>query len=93
MTNLSDDDNEAVLRAVPSKTNKILFTAIAKLYIAYPNPRRWTFTGLQGAAVLAEDLVGHTFWLKMVDISVGPSAAGLMVIQPDILKDSTPLYS
>jgi neural Wiskott-Aldrich syndrome protein len=74
MTNISDDDNEAVLRAVPSKTNKILFTAIARLYIAYPNPRRWTYSGLQGAVVLVEDLVGHTFWLKMVDISVGLSA-------------------
>ncbi|KAH0556272.1 hypothetical protein GP486_005805, partial [Trichoglossum hirsutum] len=69
MTNISDDDNETVIRAVPSPANKIISIAVARLYIAHPDEHRWTYTGLQGAVVLAEDLVGHTFWLKMVDIS------------------------
>lgn len=43
---------------------------VARLYIAYPNRSRWTYTGLQGAAVLANDLVGNTYWLKLVDVSV-----------------------
>jgi hypothetical protein len=68
---LSDEDKQTVKRTVPKSANKILAVAVAKLYIAYPDKHRWTYTGLQGAAVLANDLVGHTFWLKMVDISVG----------------------
>jgi Wiskott-Aldrich syndrome protein len=69
-TIMSDDDREVVKRFVPKQTNKIQAAAVAKLYVAYPNRSKWTFTGLQGAVVLANDLVGNTYWLKMVDISV-----------------------
>lgn len=67
---LSDADKETVKRTVPKPANKILAVAVARLYVAYPDHHRWTYTGLQGAAVLANDLVGHTFWIKLVDISV-----------------------
>ncbi|SPQ19653.1 4dcbd744-696d-42b8-b848-a65bbe4b152e [Thermothielavioides terrestris] len=68
---LNDDDRETVKRFVPKQTNKIHAVAVARLYIAYPNRSRWTYTGLQGAVVLANDLVGNTYWIKMVDISPG----------------------
>ncbi|KAF4537625.1 Actin associated WSP1 protein [Lasiodiplodia theobromae] len=68
-TILSDDDKQTVKRTVPKGSNKIHAVAVAKLYIAYPNRHKWTYTGLQGAAVLANDLVGNTFWIKLVDIS------------------------
>lgn len=67
---LSDLDKEVVKRVVPKPANKILAVGVARLYVAHPNPQRWTFSGLQGAAVLANDLVGHTFWIKLVDVSV-----------------------
>ncbi|KAI9731192.1 MAG: hypothetical protein M1834_005385 [Cirrosporium novae-zelandiae] len=66
---LSEDDKETVKRNVPRGSNKIQAVAVARLYVAYPNRHRWTYTGLQGAAVLANDLVGNTFWIKLVDIS------------------------
>lgn len=72
-TILSDDDKQTVKRTVPKGSNKIHAVAVAKLYIAYPNRHKWTYTGLQGAAVLANDLVGNTFWIKLVDISVSCS--------------------
>jgi neural Wiskott-Aldrich syndrome protein len=68
---LNDDDKDTVKRFVPKQSNKIHAVAVAKLYVAYPSRSRWTSTGIQGAIVLANDLVGHTYWLKMVDISVG----------------------
>ncbi|WYZ39273.1 hypothetical protein EsH8_III_001187 [Colletotrichum jinshuiense] len=68
---LSDDDKETVKRFVPKHTNKIQAVAVARLYVAYPNPAKWTNTGIQGAIVLSNDLVGNTYWLKMVDISPG----------------------
>jgi hypothetical protein len=67
---LTDDDKQNVKRQVPKASNKIHAVAVAKLYIAYPNHNRWQYTGLQGAIVLANDLVGNTFWIKMVDVSV-----------------------
>ncbi|KAI4269896.1 MAG: hypothetical protein L6R38_007300 [Xanthoria sp. 2 TBL-2021] len=66
---LTENDKETVKRTVPKSANKILAVAVARLYIAYPNRQRWIYTGLQGAAVLANDLVGNTFWIKMVDVS------------------------
>ena len=71
---LSDEDKQIVKRTVPKGSNKIHAVGVAKLYIAYPNRQRWTYTGLQGAAVLANDLVGNTFWIKLVDVSVGMPA-------------------
>ncbi|KAI1779371.1 hypothetical protein F4818DRAFT_248308 [Hypoxylon cercidicola] len=73
---LSEEDKETVRRVVPKQTNKIQAVAVAKLYVAYPNPARWTYTGLQGAIVLANDLVGNTYWLKLVDVS--PAARGVI---------------
>ena len=67
---LSDEDKLTVKRTVPKSANKIHAVAVAKLYVAYPDRTNWTYTGLQGAAVLANDLVGNTFWIKLVDISV-----------------------
>lgn len=66
---LTEEDKQTVKRTVPKASNKIQAVAVAKLYIAYPDRSRWTYTGLQGAAVLANDLVGNTFWVKLVDVS------------------------
>jgi hypothetical protein len=76
---MTDDDKATVKRTVPKSANKILAVAVARLYVAHPNKQRWTFTGLQGAAVLADDLVGHTFWIKLVDISVSTTGEELLV--------------
>ncbi|KAF7134128.1 hypothetical protein CNMCM5793_005807 [Aspergillus hiratsukae] len=73
---LSDADKETVKRNVPKPSNKILAVAVARLYVAHPDPQRWTYTGLQGAVVLANDLVGRTFWLKLVDVS--PAGRGVI---------------
>lgn len=67
---LNDEDKDTVKRFVPKQSNKIQAVAVARLYVAHPNRARWTYTGLQGAIVLANDLVGNTYWLKLVDISV-----------------------
>jgi len=67
---LGEEEKEIVKRQVPKASNKIQAVAVARLYVAHPNRNKWTYTGLQGAAVLANDLVGNTYWLKLVDISV-----------------------
>ncbi|KAI1399889.1 hypothetical protein F4819DRAFT_497700 [Hypoxylon fuscum] len=73
---LSEEDKETVRRVVPKQTNKIQAVAVARLYVAHPNPAKWTYTGLQGAIVLANDLVGNTYWLKLVDVS--PAGRGVI---------------
>lgn len=65
---LNSADKEKIKVALPKAANKILDVAVARLYIAYPDPNEWQYTGLSGAVVLVDDLVGHTFFLKLVDI-------------------------
>lgn len=66
---LTDHDKQTVKRIVPKASNKIQAVAVARLYVVPPGRNRWTYTGLQGAAVLSNDLIGNTFWIKLVDIS------------------------
>lgn len=66
---ISSTDKEKIKRVVPKGSNKVLEATVARLYIAYPDSQQWSYTGLSGAIVLVDDLVGHTFWLKIVDIN------------------------
>ena len=67
---LPEEDKCTVKRAVPKSSNRIHAVAVARLYLAYPDRCRWTYTGLQGAAVLTNDLVCCSFWIRLVDVSV-----------------------
>ncbi|RLV91569.1 Proline-rich protein LAS17 [Spathaspora sp. JA1] len=68
MAILTPFDKEKIKRAIPKANNKIIDATIARLYIAYPDPTKWVYTGLAGAIILVDDLVGHTFFLKLVDV-------------------------
>lgn len=69
MTILTSQDKEKVKRAIPKASNKIIDATVARLYVAYPDPGRWNYTGLCGAIAIVDDLVGHSFFLKLIDIS------------------------
>ncbi|AGO11963.1 AaceriAGR285Wp [[Ashbya] aceris (nom. inval.)] len=66
---LTAEDKEKIKRAIPKASNKIIDVAVARLYIAYPNPKEWKYSGLSGAIALVDDIVGNTFFLKLVDIN------------------------
>lgn len=65
---LSSQDKEIVKRVVPKSSNKIIDAAIIRLYIALPDSDDWIWTGLTGALVFVDDLIGHTFFFKLVDV-------------------------
>jgi neural Wiskott-Aldrich syndrome protein len=54
--------------AIPHPNHKILAAAPSKLYIAYPNPHQWTYTGLSGAIILTKDITQQTYFFKLVDV-------------------------
>lgn len=68
MTALTSADKDKIKRVVPKSSNKIIDAAIIRLYVNYPNLEEWTWTGLMGAVVLVDDLIGHTFFFKLVDV-------------------------
>lgn len=65
---LKDADDKKIKRVIPKASNKIIDQTVARLYIAHPHPQKWQYTGLSGAIVLVDDLVGKSFFLKLVDI-------------------------
>lgn len=67
---LNANDRDLIKRVVPASTNKVLADGVARLYVTYPNRNKWNYTGISGAVVLANDLVGKTYFLKIVDVSV-----------------------
>lgn len=90
MTILNKDDKAVVKLAVPTPSNNIITAAVARLYVNHPDKHRWNFTGISGAVVLAEDLVGHTFFFKIVDVIVCPL---LLYFFPLLLPSTSPLYT
>lgn len=68
MAVLTAPDKEKIKRVIPKTSNKVIDATIARLYVAYPDLTKWTYTGLAGAITLVDDLVGHTFFLKLVDV-------------------------
>ncbi|ODV59029.1 actin-binding protein LAS17 [Ascoidea rubescens DSM 1968] len=68
---LQSADKEKIKRNIPRQKNKIIDFTVARLYISLPNQNDWIYTGLSGAIVLIDDLLGHTFFLKLIDISNG----------------------
>ncbi|KAG4301544.1 hypothetical protein PCANB_001809 [Pneumocystis canis] len=66
---LTSEDKQTIKKHIPKPTNRIITAAIARLYVAHPNPNKWRFTGISGAVVFVYDMVGNTLFLKIVDIS------------------------
>ncbi|KAI8050814.1 hypothetical protein BDF22DRAFT_734854 [Syncephalis plumigaleata] len=66
------EDKAAIKKALPSKVNKILTATVARLYVAYPDPEVWTYTGLMGAIVLLRDQSrNNAFFFRLVDLMNG----------------------
>ncbi|EPX72942.1 WASp [Schizosaccharomyces octosporus yFS286] len=68
LSSVTQEDKSIIRKYIPKSTNKILAAGIAKLYVAYPDPNRWSYTGLCGAAVLCYDTTLKCCWLKLVDV-------------------------
>lgn len=68
LATISADDKTRIKAAVPSGNNKILTATLVRVYYAYPDPHSWSYTGLQGALVLAMDKNTTGFGFKLVDL-------------------------
>lgn len=67
-TTLTADEKVKIKNAIPTSSNKIFGAALARLYYAYPDPKHWSYTGLQGAVVLSQDNDRHCVNFKLIDI-------------------------
>lgn len=65
---LSPHGKDLVRKAIPKQTSRIITVAVARLYVAYPDPTQWTWTGLSGAVALISDQLTDSYYFKMVDV-------------------------
>ncbi|KAI8371541.1 uncharacterized protein BYT42DRAFT_616628 [Radiomyces spectabilis] len=64
----SATDKDIVRNALP--TSKILTAAVARLYVAYPQPDEWTYSNIWGAVALCRDSQkNNSFFIRIVDIT------------------------
>ena len=64
---LDDEEKGKVKKAIPKDLNKIFYATLARIYYAYPEPDKWSYTGLQGALAFILDPKGIPHF-KMVDL-------------------------
>jgi hypothetical protein len=65
---LTAEQKEKIKAAISSSSSKILFATLARIYYAYPQPNKWTYTGLQGGLAIVQDASGKLMTFKMVDL-------------------------
>lgn len=70
MTILTNADRTIVKRTVPKTSAQIIDATVARLYVSTDSDN-WSWSGLMGALVFIDDLIGHTFWFKLIDIKTG----------------------
>ena len=66
---LSADEKAKVKSAVVTSANKIFGATLARIYYAYPQPNKWSYSGLQGALALAKDHNRGAHVFKLVDLA------------------------
>ncbi|GMM27689.1 actin-binding protein [Martiniozyma asiatica (nom. inval.)] len=69
MTILTSHDKGIIKRHVPKSQNSIIDATVIRLYFCSKLDEVWKWTGLMGALVFVDDLIGHSFWFKLVDIT------------------------
>ncbi|KAG2223237.1 hypothetical protein INT45_006118 [Circinella minor] len=63
----SAQDKNTVRKAVPS--SKILTAAVARLFVASPDPNRWSYSKIWGAATFCKDKnKNDSFFIRIIDI-------------------------
>ncbi|KAI0087205.1 hypothetical protein BDY19DRAFT_856489, partial [Irpex rosettiformis] len=65
---ITSEDKTKIKAAIPNN-NKILTAAIARIYYAYPDPNKWSYSGLQGALAFAKDNNRGAHVFKLVNLA------------------------
>lgn len=64
-SSLSADDKTRLKSTLPG--DKVLHAALARIYYAYPQPDKWSYTGFQGAIAFVKD-TKNILSFKMIDL-------------------------
>lgn len=70
------EDKAIVKRFLSSPNTRIITATVARLYIAYPDPFQWTYSGILGAVALIQ--TSQAFYLRIVDLLVQSSSPAVV---------------
>ncbi|KAF8923605.1 hypothetical protein EDD21DRAFT_367517 [Dissophora ornata] len=63
------EDKAAIKRALPNTNQKIITATVARLYVAYPDPNTWTYSGIMGGLAFVQTKgPSSTFLFRIVDL-------------------------
>jgi len=65
---LSEGDRSNVRSVLSPSSYKVLYATLARVYFAYPDPKRWSYGGLQGALAFVNNTKANTFEFRLVDL-------------------------
>ena len=65
---LDAQENIKVKIAIPAPSNKIYYSARARIYYAYAGTRKWSYAGIQGALVFSMNTSSNALHFQMVDL-------------------------
>ena len=70
MPALTPEEKNKVKNAIPKNSKTIFCDALARIFYAHPDPKKWSYAGLQGALVLTQDPqnILNILLLKLVDV-------------------------
>ncbi|KAJ1859901.1 hypothetical protein LPJ73_001630, partial [Coemansia sp. RSA 2703] len=67
---LSHDDRSTILNVQPKPKHSVLGAAVARLFVAHPDKRRWTYTHRFGGLVLVKDTHNNdASFLRIINLS------------------------
>ncbi|KAG0293370.1 hypothetical protein BGZ98_002197, partial [Dissophora globulifera] len=63
------EDKASIKRALPTSTQKIITATVARLYVAYPDPNSWTYSGIIGGLAFVQTKGPNSaFMFRIVDL-------------------------
>ena len=61
-------DEKNKVKTTLAASCKILMCTVARIYYAYPDPQKWSYSGEQGGLAFVKDKGNGLYYLRLVDL-------------------------
>ncbi len=67
-TSKMSNDEKSKVKGVLASGSKILMATVARIYYAYPDPSKWSYSGEQGGLAFVKDKQTNSLYFRLVDL-------------------------
>lgn len=68
-SSFTSTEKSTIKSVISSSNGKVITATPARIYVTYPTPDRWYYTGVEGALAFIRDAKGN-FGFRIVDVHV-----------------------